>query len=161
MRPETDRIRSISEEEARTAKKATEAAYALAGGVSVVTLRSRASISQLSKYASTNAENAETLIPIDVAVEVDRLAGSPVIAAALARMQGFRLVPDENAPADRRKITEGDALDFMSEAMDVVEAIRAMRQKDRADCADKRAVAKEVHEAIRELKEILVNLGEG
>jgi hypothetical protein len=161
VRSETDKVRSISAEEVRSLKKATEAAYALGGGVSVITLRSRASVSQLSKYASTNEENGETLAPSDVVLEIDRAAGSPVITAALARLQGFKLVPDQAFTTARRTLTEGDALDFMSEAMDVVEAIRAMKRKDHPNSADKKAVAKEVNEAIRELKEILLSLGEG
>lgn len=161
MRPETNRLRSISAEEVRSLKKATEAAYALGGGVSVITMRSRASIPQLSKYASINEENGETLAPADVALEIDRTAGSPVITATLARLQGFRLVPDAAYDAGRRSLTESDALDFMSEAMDVVEAIRAMKRKEHPDCADKKAIAKEVNEAIRELKDILLSLGEG
>lgn len=76
-------MRTISEEEIRSLKGATDASYKLGGGVTDFPLLTRVNVSTLSKYASFNEENGEALIPIDVAVEA-----GPVQWALAALMIG-------------------------------------------------------------------------
>ncbi|MEA3534265.1 hypothetical protein [Rhizobium sp. CC-YZS058] len=153
-------IRGISGEEVRTIKKATEAAYRLAGGVSVVATRTRASISQLSKYASTNPENGETLIPLDVAIEVDRAAGSPVIITAYAEMLGFQLVvatPDEQS--DEGPVSEGDAHSIARKAMSLAEEIFAALEDGKVDAMERRSIVEKCYRLKRAVGRLVKRIG--
>lgn len=155
-------MRTISEEERRGLKAATDASLKLGGGPTDFPLLTRVKVASLSRYASFNDENAEDFIPVDVAVEADRRAKSPVIVSAMARKLGYRLVVDEDAPVEARTITETDAIDLMSETMDVVRALQSAQATGTlSSAAAKKAISKEIHEAIRELKEMLVNLKKG
>ena len=155
-------MRTISEEERRGLKAATDASLKLGGGPTDFPLLTRVKVASLSRYASFNDENAEDFIPIDVAVEADRRAKSPVIVSAMARKLGYKLVVDDDAPIEARTITETDAIDLMSETMDVVRALQSAQGSGTlSSAAAKKAISKEIHEAIRELKEMLVNLKKG
>ncbi|UXS34013.1 hypothetical protein FY152_17795 [Agrobacterium tumefaciens] len=155
-------MRTISEEEIRSLKGATDASYKLGGGVTNFPLLTRVTVSTLSNYASFNIENEETLIPVDVAIEADRRAKTPVIVAAMARTLGFKLVIDDDHPHEARPVTETDAIDLMSEVMDVVRELQAAQASGTlGTAAAKKRIGKEIHEAIRELKEMLVNIKKG
>lgn len=159
MRLKSDHLRGISAEEVRTIKKATEAAYRLAGGVSVVTTRTRASISQLSKYASTNAENAETLIPLDIAIEVDRAAGSPIILTAFGEILGFQLVMAAPADDSDGAVTEADAHAIARKAMALCEEIFAAREDDFIDPLERRTIVDKCHRLKKALRGVISRLG--
>ncbi|MGV0909237.1 hypothetical protein [Martelella sp. FOR1707] len=90
-------MRVITEDDGRALKAATRRAVKAAGGGEALSLVSRVSAAQLSKYGLAGDEHAETFMPLDVALEADREAGAPIIAAALAAAQGFRLVSADGA----------------------------------------------------------------
>lgn len=148
MRPVSDRIRSISAEEIRIIKKATEAAYALAGGISLVHLRCRASVSQLSKYASTAEENAETLIPLDVALEVDRAAGSLVILSAYAQVIGFEIIPAASAE-ETAELCEMDAHRIGQHGAELAAEIFRAREDGVTDALEARAITERAMRLVR------------
>ncbi|NSX84437.1 hypothetical protein G6L86_02455 [Agrobacterium tumefaciens] len=151
-------MRTISEEEIRSLKGATDASYKLGGGVTDFPLLTRVNVSTLSKYASFNDENSEALIPIDVAVEADRRAKSPVIVGAMARKLGYRLVVDDERQPEARPIDESDMMDLMSEFADVIKVVQEAKQTGTlGTAAVTKRITKEVHELIRELKELMVN----
>jgi hypothetical protein len=151
-------VRTISDEEIRSLKGATDASYKLGGGVTDFPLLTRVNVSTLSKYASFNDENGDSLIPIDVAIEADRRAKSPVIVAAMARKLGFKLVVDDEAQAEARPINDSDLLDLMAEMNDVFTVVREAKATGTlGTAAVTKRISKEVHEAIRELKELMVN----
>ncbi|WP_156379610.1 hypothetical protein [Rhizobium sp. Leaf383] len=159
MRLKSDTVRGISAEEVRTIKKATEAAYRLAGGVSIVTTRTRASISQLSKYASTNFENAETLIPMDIAVEVDRAAGSPIILTAYGEILGFQLVVAAPADEPDGPVTEADAHTIARKAMALAEEIFAALEDNVIDALEKRTIVDKCHRLKKTVRDMIKRLG--
>nr|WP_236775650.1 phage regulatory CII family protein [Agrobacterium tumefaciens] len=139
-------------------KGATDASYKLGGGVTDFPLLTRVNVSTLSKYASFNDENSEALIPIDVAVEADRRAKSPVIVGAMARKLGYRLVVDDERQPEARPIDESDMMDLMSEFADVIKVVQEAKQTGTlGTAAVTKRITKEVHELIRELKELMVN----
>lgn len=151
-------MRTISDEEIRSLKGATEASYKLGGGVTDFPLLTRVNVSQLSKYASFNDENGDSLIPIDVAIEADRRAKSPVIVAAMARKLGFKLVVDDELQAEARPINESDMMDLMSEIADVIKVVHEAKASGTlGTAAVTKRITKEAHEVIRELKELMVN----
>lgn len=157
MRPSADKIRSISPEEIHRLKRATEEAYRQAGGVSLVALRCRASISQLSKYASTAPENAETAIPLDVAIEADRAAGSPVILSVHAEILGFEVVP-KGAGGDDDEITEMDAHRVGQKAMELATEIFRALEDGETDALERRAIADKCHRLKRIVNNVLRRL---
>jgi len=121
-------------------------------------LLTRVNVSTLSKYASFNDENREAVIPIDIAVEADRRAKSPVIVSAMARKLGYRLVVDDETRPEARPIDDSDMMDLVSEFADVIKVVQEAKQTGTLGTANAtKRITKEVHELIRELKELMVN----
>jgi hypothetical protein len=116
----------------------------------------RVNVSTLSKYASFNEENSDSLIPIDVAVEADRKAQSPVITGAMARLLGYRLEPLESP--ERRPVTREDGHAISMEVADVVSELHRALADNHINAAEKKRILKEVNEAIRELEKLRSNL---
>ncbi len=71
-------------------KSATKRAIELAGGPVALAKETRLDQATLSRAGNIEHSN---FLPIDAAVDADRLAGEPVILRALARIAGFDLVP--------------------------------------------------------------------
>nr|WP_278520099.1 phage regulatory CII family protein [Brucella anthropi] len=154
-------MRTISEQEQRSLKLATDGAYILAGGISNILPFTRVGTSTLSKYASESDDFRENFIPIDVAIEVDRRAKSPLIIRNAAALLGYELVPAQSQSSNsspRAPITEIDAHRVMKETMDVAQAIIEARKDDRIDAADRKIILKEAREAIRELERLVLGL---
>lgn len=147
-------IRTISDQERLTLKRACDAAYDLIGTMSLFLPFTRGKVSQLSKYASDAAANAETFMPIDIAIEADRRAKDPVICREMARMHGFVLVPDRGEAA-RREITDQRLHVFLMECHDVHRAIVEAKADGSLDPLDRQTIARECREAMRELQSIL------
>ena len=155
-------MRTISEQEQRSLKAATDGAYVLGGGISCVLPFTRVGVSTLSKYASYNDEHHDSFIPVDVAIEIDRRAKTPVIVRAMAALLGFDLVPVSSnvrdIPASPAPLSEKDALRVMSESMDVSQAILRALDDNRIDALERKGIAKELRESIRAQEEVLCRL---
>ena len=154
-------MRTISEQEQRSLKLATDGAYILAGGISNILPFTRVGTSTLSKYASESDDFRENFMPVDIAVEVDRRAKSPLIIKKAAELLGYELVPSRSYSSDAialAPITEADAHRVMKETMDVAQAIIDARKDDRIDAADRKIILKEAREAIRELERLVCGL---
>jgi hypothetical protein len=154
-------VRHFSEEAYGSLKRAVEVAYSLAGGVSLFAMVTRVKVPALSKYASPGEEHEETFMPIDVALDLDFAAKQPVVLTMMADLQGYDLVPKGEGIHSPRKVTDGDAIDLMSEAMDVVRALQTARADGRIDHADRKRVLSEIAQLERELDDLKLNLGEG
>lgn len=152
-------MREISEKQAAALKGVTARALKLAGGAGVVQHSTRINEATLSKCASASPDNEKTFAAIDVAVEIDMLAQSPVIVGAMAEMLGFRLVPSEAASEAARPLTLHDALVIANEAADVVKAItEALADDGEIDASENRVITREVDELVRVLKRTLLNV---
>jgi len=90
-----------------TMKAAVRRACELAGGVSAATTNTRADAASLSRYGNLN----EALFcPIDIAMDLDRLAGDDIILRAWANLRGYALLPGHVAPTRAPLTTSiGDA----------------------------------------------------
>lgn len=150
-------MRTISEQEQRSLKSATDGAYALAGGISNILPFTRVGTSTLSKYASFNDEHHDSFMPIDVVIEVERKAQTPTIIRQAAALLGFELVAAKSVQGDElhAPITEMDAHRVMSETMDVSRAVLAALEDNRVDAGERKLIAKEVREAMRALQDLL------
>jgi hypothetical protein len=147
-------LRTISDPERRTLKAATDGAYVLSGGISRILDFTRVSTSQLSKYASFGEDNVESFAPIDVVIDIDRAAKSPVIVKEMAALLGFGLIPlrvGEHA-GEQQSVTEADGYRVLKETMDVVQAINDGLSDNKIDASDRKRIGKELLEAIRELE---------
>lgn len=140
-------------------KGATEASFKLGGGLTSFALLARVGVSTLSKYASVSAEFRENVVPVDIAVEADRRAGSPIIIGEAAKQLGFELVPISGQVA-AKPVTEADAHRILKETMDVSQAIMAARADGRVDSLERKEISQEAREAIRALQAVLAGLGE-
>lgn len=147
-------MRTISEPERRTLKAATDGAYVLSGGISRILDFTRVSTSQLSKYASFGEDNIESFAPIDVVIEIDRAAKSPVIVKEMAALLGFGLEPLRSAEPEGtpQAVSEATGYRVLKETMDVVQAINDGLSDNKIDAADRKRIGKELLEAIRELE---------
>ena len=126
----------------------------MSGGISRIIDFTRVSTSQLSKYASFGEENADTFAPIDVAIEIDRAAKSPVIVKEMAGLLGYDLTPrlQLSSEVSHGPVTLADGYRVLKETMDVVQALNDALSDGRIDAADAKKLEKELLEAIRELE---------
>lgn len=160
-------MRLISEECISLLKGATDACYRLGNGVTSFALLTRVGVSTLVKYATMGArrddgtyEYAQTMIPIDIAIEADKRAGSPIILTEVARQEGYGLIA-LNGVVQPRPITEVDAHSVLAETMDVSKAILDARRDGRIDGLEEKIILREAREAIRALEQVIAGIGEG
>ncbi|CAN7686726.1 hypothetical protein LJR098_002290 [Rhizobium sp. LjRoot98] len=117
--------------------------------------RTRVGVSTLSKYASNSDEFRESLIPVDIAVEADRRAGSPIIIKEAARQLGYQLTPLQEALRSGTRISERDAHVILSEAMDVSRGLISAFEDGKIDSLERKQLRKELRELIRAAEDIL------
>ncbi|MDK4713013.1 phage regulatory CII family protein [Rhizobium sp. CNPSo 4039] len=152
-------MRSISDRQALTLKASTRRAIDMAGGGESFQHMTRVNGGQLSKYGSQSEE--KSFMPIDVAVEADLEANSPIIVGAMAEMLGYKLVPNGGAITNisLKPVTVKDALRIANEAADVVKAItEALSNDDQIDGAEERVITREIDEAISAFQDVLGRL---
>jgi hypothetical protein len=166
------RISSLALNEGLIAiKGATDASLRLGGGVTSFAKLIGYAVSTVSKWASINRvmdgdrevlEYGDYVIPVDLAVEVDRRAQSPIIIGEAARQLGYRLVAlaDEAASAGRAPLSERDAHVILAEAMDVSKALIAAFDDGRIDALERKQLGSELRELIRAAQKMLDRLGE-
>ncbi|WP_085025275.1 phage regulatory CII family protein [Ensifer aridi] len=150
-------MRTILEADVLALKGATEASFVLGKGLTSFSTFTRVGVSTLSKYASGSAEFRDNVIPVDIAIEADRRAGSPIIIGEAARQLGYGLSP-LTGEIKAGPVTEAAALKVLHEANDVSRAIVAAIADGKVDALDRKKIAQETREAIRALQEVLAGL---
>lgn len=152
-------MRTISEPERRTLKSATDGAYLLAGGVSCIDAFTRVSIASLSKYASLNTEYDKHFIPLDIAVEVDRRAKSPVLIKAAAGILGYEVIPLKQHFHDHAPLAEKDAHYVLQRGMALYKAIHdAFADDGKVDALERKIIIAEARKATQAIDEVLQRL---
>lgn len=142
----------------RLLTKAVQLGYERVGGIVAFADRTRPKVATLSKYASESDDNGLTIMPIDVAIDLDKAAGAPIVTARMADVLGYDLVP-KIAGMGAGLLTETDALDVMTEAMDFVRSIRAALADGSICDADRAALQRDWHDLRREMDEAVLNAG--
>lgn len=146
-------MRTISEKDCLALKGSTEASLALGGGMTSFTHFTRVGVANLSKYASGRDEQ---FMPIDIAVEADMRAGSPVIVSEMARQLGYRLEPEAGSGRVKpHDLSDADALTLSMEAADAVRVIHEAVASGRLDELSWRRISKEIHELKRAADHVL------
>lgn len=120
-------------------KTATKKAIQHLGGIDAAATISRVGRSQLSDYGNRNSPQ---VVPVDVAVDLDTSAQEPLILAAMAHAEGFRLVPVKisgtgHIPKELAKFSK-----FSSEVLQ--EGIESL-EDGRVDVAEARAILEHLH----------------
>lgn len=153
-------MRSISDKQGKMLKGATLRSLTMAGGGSVVQHSTRINEKTLSKQASGSDEHEKTFAAIDVAVEIDMLAGTPIITAMMAEMLGYQLVPinTEGSGHVAEALAQRDAVHLMVEAMDAIKVFNDAMADNHLDAGEKRAVAKEFEDAIKAFRAIMARM---
>ncbi|MGV0878042.1 hypothetical protein V6767_12930 [Martelella sp. FLE1502] len=148
-------MRVITEDDGRALKAASRRAVKAAGGGEALSLVSRVSAAQLSKYGLAGEDHAETFMPLDVALEADREAGAPIIAAALAAAQGFRLVSadgeDHAHDLDYRDVTTVS----VAFAGFQTRMHEALSDDGKVDEAERRAIMRDFDKLMRALFQVM------
>ena len=75
-----------------------------AGGLALAASRCRVSKSTLARYASTNPDDAECFVPIDVVTDLERYAGAPLVTAELCLLAGGAFVAHPVMPPCRQDL---------------------------------------------------------
>lgn len=142
-------VRRFSETDYSSLKRVLDVAYEMAGGVTVFQYVTRVVTSQLSKYASTDAEHGKKFIPVDIALDLDRAAKQPVITGKMAELLGYRLEPLEQRIAVVGALSESDALLIMDEATSLWRMTRQAFEDGRIDALERKQLRLKLHELIR------------
>ncbi|WP_421581111.1 phage regulatory CII family protein [Shinella sp. M31] len=154
-------MRTISDKQGLTLKAATRRSLDQAGGGDAFQHVTRVKANALSSYASANDEKADKFIPVDVAVECDIEANSPIIASAMAAMLGFKLVPLDGSDDHRQPVSARDALKIAREASEVVRAIDEATQDDVIDASERKDINREIDDLIKALQCVQRRVGGG
>ena len=139
-------------------KAAVRRALDRAGGGDSFCHATRVGAPALSNYAS--ARMADTHAPLDVALDLDLDIGEPVIAAQLARLQGYRLVPiGEGQGEDAPALTDIAAVG--GEAGDVVRQALEYLADGRLDASERASLRVEIDELSAALNRLATKVGGG
>ena len=140
--------RPSTEQERLELKAATRRALQLAGRANAFALVTRVEGPVLSKYASPAEQTA--FMPVDVVLDLEREAGSPVLTEILAAMQGFRLVPI--GEGERQPVGYEDLARLNKESSDVVQSLANGLRDGDLDPAERRGTRQEIAENIAALR---------
>lgn len=153
-------MRVISDRDLKKLKAATRFSVDGAGGSEEFQKATRVRQGQLSKYGLAGDEHMETFVPIDVAVEADLEAGSPIITEMMAKLQGYRLVRDE-AEAPEAGLTHRDISALNAEVGDVTRLAIEALDDGRVDAREKRDLMRELTDLKAQIAVIEGKLGSG
>lgn len=128
-------------------KAAVRHALAIAGGGERFAAVTRVNAPALSKYGDALGE---AFMPLDVAVDLDREIGAPVIAEALAAAHGYRLSPADPAAAGAPNFA--DVAKIMRESCDVADALTDALADGRIGPNEARTIDREIEESIAVLR---------
>ncbi|MBF2715699.1 hypothetical protein GOZ80_06090 [Agrobacterium vitis] len=151
-------MRAINKDQAAALKGATRRAVQMAGTAECFQHTTRVGKAPLSNYASTSEDNAEKFMPLDIVLEADLEAGSPVITEQLARLQGYRLVKDEPeaAPSGLGFI---DLLTMDSFAAALKTAVVEALDDGHISTGEARDIGREGERVIKKVREIMCKAG--
>lgn len=121
-------------------KTATKASIAACGGLDAAATITRVGKTALSEYQN---RNSASVVPVDIAADLDLCAEQPLILAALAQMQGYQIIA--------LKVGDGDVAASMervaaSSGVTMATAVRVM--------ADGIITPDEAHDLLRDVGEL-------
>jgi hypothetical protein len=134
-------------------KTATHALITEVGGLPAAASVCRVSVPRLSEYQSRN--HPESLMPIDVVLQLEAVAGAPIVTGALARLQGHTLASPDAAPVP----AIGRSVAALARHAGEVGAQYLDASADgRIDPAERAALMQQAEHAARALQDVLAAL---
>ncbi|MEP0518594.1 MAG: hypothetical protein ABJO09_00845 [Hyphomicrobiales bacterium] len=91
-------VRRFKADDYHALKSAVRRTRKLVGSRNTISEQTRVGGTQIANYE--DAHQTECHVPIDVAMDIDELAGEAVILTQLAALQGYRLVPIGQSPTN-------------------------------------------------------------
>lgn len=143
-------MRISSDFERNALKSAARSALSLIGPAKQLVAVSRISEGHLSKCINRDLPD---FLPVDVALEADRLAGAPVIVSAMADLLGFRLVPLDGESASAFDAAKG--LDIVADAVAMAQTMREAAADGRIDELERREISDRINGQIKALQDTL------
>lgn len=116
------RERASGEQQRNALKTAFKRVLALLGGVDAAAATTRVGRSNLSEYGVP--QMADRHAPIDVVLDLEIIAGTPLVTEALAAAQGYVLLPVHIGTDDVAAVLAELATDAGKTMADAVQAIR-------------------------------------
>lgn len=153
-------MRVISDRQAMQLKAATRRAIDMAGGSDSFEHVTRVRQGQLSKYGLAGEEHAATFAPIDVALEADIEAGTPIITEMMAKLQGYRLVRD-TADEPENGLTHRDISALNAELGDVSRLALEALEDGKVDARERKDLLAEIADLKRQISLVEGKLGGG
>lgn len=147
--PRAEPMRASTPEQRLALKAALRRALKLSGGAASFQHATRLCESDLSRCAAP--DHLDRHAPVDVALDADLEAGSPVMASALAAAQGFRLVRMEDGGGT---LTVGDLGQLARECGEAVNAVAIAMGAGGHDERTLREVHRELEEAVAALRRV-------
>ncbi|MCG6115074.1 MAG: hypothetical protein MEQ84_07730 [Mesorhizobium sp.] len=148
-------LRETTPQERRALSMSVRRAAKLGGGAASVQHMTRVGEADLSRYGAPEQDDRHC--PVDVAIDLDRMAGSPVIVAAMASLLGYRLVAEARAPGAEMCLRE--VARISTESSEVVAAVLDAMADGKLCEADRRRINMEIEEACRVLRSVQGRLG--
>jgi len=139
-------------------KRATELACETAGGVNLAQGCTRVVGSVLSRYFKEDDRHEKLFIPVDVAIDIDRMAKRPLIIETCAEILGYALVPLESRIASVEALSEEDAYRIMDEATELWRMTRLAFADGKIDALERKQMRTKLHELIAACHIILEKL---
>jgi hypothetical protein len=143
-------LRLSSDHERNALKSAVRSALSLIGPAKQLVAVSRISEGYLSKCMNRDLPD---FLSVDVALEADRLAGAPVITAAMADLLGYRLVPIKGEAGQAFDADKG--LDIVSDAVATAQSMREAAADGRLDERERRDLSDRINGQIKALQDTL------
>lgn len=143
-------MRISSDFERNALKSAARSALSLIGPAKQLVAVSRISEGYLSKCLNRDLPD---FLPLDVALEADRLAGAPVIVSAMADLLGFRLVPVDGEASSAFNADKG--LDIVSDAVATAQSMREAAADGLLDERERRDLSDKINAQIKTLQDQL------
>lgn len=147
--------RPTSDHERDQLKRITQRAIAMAGGPASFALVTRVPSSSLSKYAAMH--EVASFIPLDVASDLQKDIGAPVIAEALAAPMGFKCVPANTATP--QPLGYQDIRQLNREAFELSESVSSALEDGVIDVHERREILDACEELIAVVRAIQAKVG--
>lgn len=139
--------RSSTEQDRLSIKASVSRALKMAGGAASFQHSTRLHESNLSRDASPQGEDHH--LPLDVALDLDRECGAPVILSEMARLLGYRLAPMRSETMSDIALTDISRL--MSASHKTNASLLAAIEDNTVTPSEAKSVAKDIDATIREL----------
>ena len=146
-------MRASSDHDRLALKAAVRLALKRVGGGDCFCHATRVGAPALSNYANANRDDSH--MPLDVALDLDRDAGAPIVVGALARLTGYRLVPLQ---AGDSKPGLDDIAIIARETGDVVSALATALVDGGVDSREAAEIHREIEEASAALNRLAAKL---